>query len=210
MPAEIEKRRIETIAEAEAEKIRRIKKGEADGLYATMDAEAKGLRAILTQKAEGFAEIVKSCGGTPEQAAMMLVTEQLPKLIEEQVKAISNLKIDSITVWDSGAQGDGKTKTADFLSGLIRSLPPLHDLTKNAGLELPEYLGRLAGNPHDAADILKAAPQKAAGKTPAQCDAQRPPSKTVEDETFKKAKDLVRSNLYRIASQEAQSKCGRG
>ena len=32
VPAEIEKRRVETIAEAEAERIRRTKRGEADGV----------------------------------------------------------------------------------------------------------------------------------------------------------------------------------
>ncbi len=143
VPATIEKRRIETLAEAEAEKIRRMKKGEADGVLAMMEAEADGLKAVLTRKAEGFADIVRACGGTPELAALMLITEQMPKLVEEQVKAISNLKIDSVTVWDSGKSDDGKTRTADFVSGLVGSLPPLHDLTKNVGIKLPEYLGKL-------------------------------------------------------------------
>ncbi|RJP22207.1 MAG: flotillin family protein [Candidatus Omnitrophota bacterium] len=153
VPAEIEKRRIETLAEADAEKIRRIKKGEADGLFAMMQAEGEGLKAILTKKAEGFAEIVKSCCGSPDLAALMLITEQLPKLVEEQVKAISNLKIDSITVWDGGKKGDGKTQTADFISGLIGSLPPLHDLTKNVGIQLPEFLGKLTEHPELAEKI---------------------------------------------------------
>ncbi len=170
VPAEIEKRRIETIAEAEAEKIRRIKKGEADGVLAMMQAEADGLKAILTRKADGFDKIVQACGGTPELAALMLITEQLPKLVEEQVKAISNLKIDSITVWDGGKQADGKTKTADFVSGLIGSLPPLHDLTKNVGIRLPEYLGQLtedhpqpAESSEEAAETAATPPEKSEG-----------------------------------------------
>ncbi len=64
------------------------------------------------------------------------------KLIGEQVKAISNLKIDSVTVWDSGRNSNGKTNTADFLSGLMASLPPQHELAKNVGIKLPEYLGK--------------------------------------------------------------------
>ncbi|MGC9329391.1 MAG: flotillin domain-containing protein, partial [Candidatus Hinthialibacter sp.] len=141
VPAEIEKRRIETLAEADAEKIRRMKKGEADGILSVMEAEAEGLKAQLTKKAEGFSEIVKACGNSPELAALMMITEQLPELIEKQVKAISNLKIDKVTVWDGGKNENGKTQTADFLSGLIGSVPPLHELTKNVGVKLPEYLG---------------------------------------------------------------------
>jgi flotillin len=160
VPAHIEKRRIETIAEAEAEQIRRVKKGEADGLFSVMEAEANGLRAILTRKSEGFSQIVQSCGGSAELASLMLVTEQLPRLVEEQVKAISNLKIDSITVWDNGKQSNGKTKTADFISGLIGSLPPLHDLTKNVGIGLPEFLGKLT-----VTEQKKALTQEEKGKT---------------------------------------------
>jgi flotillin len=73
----------------------------------------------------------------------MLITEQLPNIVREQVNAISNLKIDKVTVWDSGKNGDGKTGTAEFLSGMIGALPPLHELARNAGLDLPTYLGQL-------------------------------------------------------------------
>ena len=210
VPAEIEKRRIETIAEAEAEKIRRTKKGEADGLLATMQAEADGLQAILTRKAKGFAEIVRACGGTPEQAALMLITEQLPKLIEEQVKAISNLKIDSITVWDGGTQGDGKTRTADFVSGLVRSLPPLHDLTKSAGIELPEFLGKLTENPQQAAEILSKTAQKTASERPAARRAEPHDAKKSDALALEKAKELVKSNIHHIASQQQNQEASLG
>lgn len=141
VPAKIEKQRIETIAEAEAEKIRRIKKGEADGRRFMMEAEAEGLLAILSRKAEGFKQIVNAAGDA-NRASLLMVTEQMPKLVEEQMKAISNVKIDKVTVWDGGKTGtDGKTSTAGFLSGLAGSLPPLHELTHNVGVKLPEYLG---------------------------------------------------------------------
>jgi len=143
VPAEIKKKQIEVLAEAEAERVRRTKKGEADGLYSLMEAEARGLKAILSQKGEGFAALVEAARGKPELASLLLVTEQLPKLIEEQVKAISNLKIDSITVWEGGRGKGGKTATADFLAGLVGSLPPLHELTKNVGVKLPAYLGSM-------------------------------------------------------------------
>ncbi len=148
VPAEIEKKRIETIAEAEAEQERRLRRGEADGKLSLMEAEAKGVMAILTRKADGLREIIGAAGGSPERAALMLITEQLPELVRQQVQAIANLKIDSVTVWDQGRGADGgKGGTAGFLSGLVESLPPLHQLTKNVGLELPEYLGKLTETP---------------------------------------------------------------
>jgi flotillin len=144
VPAEIEKRRVEVIAEAEAERIRRTKRGEADGVLFMMTAEADGLKAILTRKAAGFQEIVKAAEDQAELAALLLITEQLPALVEAQVKAISNLKIDQITVWEGGRKDGGRTSTADFLSGMVGALPPLHELTKNVGIDLPQYLGKVS------------------------------------------------------------------
>ena len=86
----------------------------------------------------------------------MLITEQLPNLVREQVKAISDLRIDKVTVWDSGAGADGKNSTASFASGLIGALPPLHELAKNAGLELPEYLGKLVEEARERSGIVPA------------------------------------------------------
>ncbi|MDE2977687.1 MAG: flotillin family protein, partial [Acidobacteriota bacterium] len=151
VPAEIKKEEIATLAEAEAERNRRLKRGEADGIRSLTDAdadriqrlqeaEAAGIEAVLKKKAEGFDQIVEAIGGA-DNAALLLATEQLPKLVEEQVKAIAGLQIDNVTVWDSGRGENGKTATADFVSGLIASLPPLHELTKNVGIKLPEYLG---------------------------------------------------------------------
>ena len=142
VPAMVEKQRIETIAEAEAEQIRRLEKGKADGIRSVMEAEAGGLKAQLSAKAEGFREVVNATNGNADLSALMLMIEQLPALVAEQVKAISNLKIDKVTVWDGGGK-DGKNGTADFLSGLAGSLPPLHELTGNVGVKLPEFLGKM-------------------------------------------------------------------
>jgi flotillin len=37
---------------------------------------------------------------------------------------------------------DGMSSTANFLSGLMKSIPPLNELFDMAGMELPEYLGK--------------------------------------------------------------------
>ena len=52
------------------------------------------------------------------------------------------INIDHVTVWDSGNSADGKGSTANFLSGLMKSVPPLHELFDQAGLSLPEYLAK--------------------------------------------------------------------
>ena len=185
VPAEIEKRRIETIAEAEAEKIRRIKKGEADGVRFMMEAEAAGIKAILSQKAEGIQALVNAAGGDPHLASLLMITEQMPKLVAEQVKAISNLKIDKINVWESGRggkDGNGKTSTADFVSGMIGMLPPLHDITKNVGLQLPQYLGKMleptltaeVETPKPVAETPAATPEPPASSTPASAPSPKP------------------------------------
>ena len=65
----------------------------------------------------------------------LLVIEQLPQLVAEQVKAIQNLQIDKITVWDSGSGQDGSTgSTGNFLKGMIGALPPIHELAQQAGV----------------------------------------------------------------------------
>ena len=44
--------------------------------------------------------------------------------------ASAKLKCDQITVRDDGKGGaDGKGSTGDFVSGLVSSLPPFHEIT---------------------------------------------------------------------------------
>jgi flotillin len=176
VPAQVAKERQIVEADAEAEKVRRIQQGMADavraekqaeadgimlvkqaeagGLKAKLLAEAEGAMAILEGKAKGFEDLIKACMG-PEGAQNMLVTELLPQLVREQVQAISNLKIDKITVWDSGNGADGKSSTASFLAGMAGAVPPLHEIAKNVGIELPQYLGKLdkpSSSPSESSD----------------------------------------------------------
>lgn len=141
---EINKLKVEIEAEAEAEKTRRIARGEADAILAKYEAEAEGVRKILDAKAGGYKNLMDSVGDDKALAPTLLLVEQLPRLVETQVKAISELKIDKVTVWDSGSNANGSgNATSNFLSGLINSLPPVHDLAKQAGVNLPEFLGEL-------------------------------------------------------------------
>ena len=162
-PQEIEKKRIEIAAEAEAEKLRREARGQADATLARYMAEAEGLQKVLEAKAEGYRQLVEACAENPQVAPTLLLIEKLPELVAEQVKAVQNLKIDKVTVWDSGRgsqiEGRGGTRgaTADFLSGLIGTLPPVHELARQAGIELPGALGRMTTDDGDPAHPTKPA-----------------------------------------------------
>ena len=140
VPAEIEKQKAIIYAEAEAEKLRRQAKGEADAIFAKMDAQARGTLEILTKQAEGFGSLVQSAAGDPQKAVLMLIADKLPELVKTQVEAVKGINIDKVTVWDSGNNADGKTATSNFISGLMKSVPPMEDLFKMAGMELPSYL----------------------------------------------------------------------
>ena len=142
VPEEIEKQRRIIEAEAEAEKARVNAKGDADAIYAKMEAEAKGLYEILTKQAAGYDKMVQAAGGDANKAYMLLLLEKLPELVKTQVEAVKGVNIDHVTVWDSGNGTDGKGSTANFVSGLMKSVPPLSDLFDLAGMNLPEYLGK--------------------------------------------------------------------
>ncbi len=142
-PQEVEKKRIEIAASAEAEKLRIEAQGQADAILAKYEAEAAGTQKVLEAKAEGYRKLIEACGSDAAVGPTLLLIEQLPQLVAEQVKAISNLKIDKITVWDTGQNGSGRNATSDFLAGMVNSLPRLHELAQQAGIQLPSALGKV-------------------------------------------------------------------
>ncbi|MBK7968513.1 MAG: flotillin family protein [Bacteroidetes bacterium] len=158
VPAEIAKQRAIIEAQAAAETIRENAKGEADAIYAKMEAEAKGLYEILTKQAEGYKEVVAAAGGDPNKAFQLLLIEKLPELVRTQVEAVKNIKIDKITVWDSGngQNENGNSSTANFVSGMMKTVPPLNDLFNMAGLNLPSYLK----GPDNQEPVKKEEPKK--------------------------------------------------
>ena len=140
IPAQIDKEKVEIAAEADAERIRRKARGEADAILAMKEAEAKGIYEVLTKQAEGFKQIVEAAGNNSRDAVLLIVADKLNELVKLQTEAIKNIKIDKVTVWDSGnGQGD-KSSTANFISGLYKSVPPLQEMFGMAGMELPDYL----------------------------------------------------------------------
>lgn len=141
--AEIKKQQIEIAAEAEAEVTRRKARGEADAIFARMDAEARGLREMLTKQAEGMQLLMEAAGHDANAAVKLMIADKIEELTKIQVEAIKNIKIDKVTVWDGNGGGEqGKTATANFLSGMMKSIPPMQEIFQQVGLEMPAYLGK--------------------------------------------------------------------
>lgn len=157
---EIEKQKLIIDASAIAEKTREEARGDADAILLKYRAEAEGQQALLEGKAAGYRRLVESAGQDASLAATLLMIEKLQDIVTLQTEAIRNIKIDKVTVWDggNGTGTDGKTSTADFLSGMVKSLPPLHDVAQMAGLQLPEYLGKIPEVESVAKNVAKVTP----------------------------------------------------
>lgn len=146
VPQEIKRRKIQIDAEAEAQRNVLIAKGEAEAILAIKQAEAEGIQKLLDAKAKGYKQLVAACGDDAKSASTMLLIEKLEEIVKLQTEAIKNIKIDKITVWDSGAGADSKqggSSTSNFISQFMKSLPALHEVAGMAGLELPRYLGHV-------------------------------------------------------------------
>lgn len=153
---EVDKRKLELEAEAEAEQIRRRAKGEADAIYAKMEAEARGVQEMLTKQAAGLAQIVAAAGGNANDAMKLMIADKLEELTKTQVEAVKNLKIDKVTVWDSMGGKEGTSTTSNFLSSMLKTIPPMQEMFQMAGMQLPEFLGKPLEVEENKADAPKA------------------------------------------------------
>ncbi len=106
-----------------------------------MEAQANGAMEILKKQAEGMHELVNAAGGDADSAVKLMIADKLEELMKVQVEAVKNIKIDKVTVWDNGSGKDGKNATADFISGMMKAVPPLNEVFKQAGMDLPTFLG---------------------------------------------------------------------
>jgi flotillin len=137
VPAEAQQQKAIVEGEAIRQKNVLVAKGEAEATLTKMKAEAEGVKATLDAKAEGYRSLVAACSTDPSLAAALLVIEKLTDVATIQAGAIKDLPIEKVVVWDSGG-GAGLTDMGKRLMGM---LPPIHELAKTAGLELPDFLG---------------------------------------------------------------------
>ena len=148
VPANADREKVVIAADAQKEQAIRIAQGQAQATIENMTAEAKGVQAILDGKAEGYQRLVQACGATG-QAASLLLIEKLEDIAKVQAQAIQDLPIDKVFVWDSGGEGQGLSNLGGRLMG---TLPPMHQLAKQIGLDLPAFLGKMAEQPETAAE----------------------------------------------------------
>ncbi|MCE0499519.1 MAG: hypothetical protein LV481_16385, partial [Methylacidiphilales bacterium] len=138
--AEAEGKRMIVIKQAEAV----AAEAEAKKILVIKQAEGSGIRAVLEGRAEGFRQLVASAGGNASEAVVVLVADQLPGMIDSQMKGISNLKIDKVVVWGGGEEGKGGI--SHLLKDLITGLPPVTELARAAGIDLPPVLGQVTSS----------------------------------------------------------------
>ncbi len=142
VPAEAAKEKAIVDAEAERQQHVLVADGEAKATKIKMEAEGHGAKAILDGKAAGYKALVDACASNPSLAASFLIIEKLLEVSKIQSEAIKNLPLDKVVVWDGGSDGGGVSDLGRRMMGV---LPPMHELAKVAGLELPEYLGKATG-----------------------------------------------------------------
>jgi len=145
VPATADKEQTIIAAEAQKERSIRIAQGEAEAKLAKMKAEGAGVQAILDGKAQGYEALVKACQ-TADQAASLLLIEKLQEIAGIQAQAIQDLPIEKVIVWDGGGKEGGMSGLGGRLMG---ALPPMHDIAKQVGLDLPEFLGKMKQDPEE-------------------------------------------------------------
>ncbi len=140
VPAEADKKKVVIAADAQREQSVLIAKGQAEATIARMTAEGQGVQAVLDGKALGYRNLVQSAGD-PQVAAALLLIEKLVEISHIQAQAIQDLPIEKIVIWDGGGAGGGMS---DLGKKLMGALPPMHELAKQVGLEMPSFLGTMS------------------------------------------------------------------
>lgn len=127
------------LAKGEADALLLKKKAEGEGLELVGRGNAAAIQAALEAKATGFRQIVAAAGDA-RAASGLLVTEQLPTIVETQASAIRNLSFDKVVVMGGGDSRSGSV--GGFVQNLVTGTLPLHELAQSVGVQLPDYLGK--------------------------------------------------------------------
>jgi len=151
------------LAQGEADALLLKKKAEGEGLEMVGRGQAAAIQAALEAKANGFRQIVQAAGGA-RQASGLLVTEQLPKIVETQAGAIRNLSFDKVVVMGGGDSKGGSV--GSFVQNLVTGTLPLHELASSVGVELPSYLGKSSSSPEGAGEAVTTVAGVTSGAAP--------------------------------------------
>ena len=137
--AEAQKQKMIIEAEALMEQQGREGMGEGDRIKNEMLRRAEGMSALFEANAEGIRKLVEAAGGDANAAFLLMMADRVPAMMEIQAKAISNFKIDKVTVWDGG--GSNGKSISNLVKDYATSLPPLQDLLQMTGIVGPGILG---------------------------------------------------------------------
>lgn len=138
--AEAEKQRMIIEAETLMEQHSREGHGEGQRIKNEMLGRSEGMKALFDANAEGIRKLVSAASGDANAAFLLMMADRVPEMMGIQAQAISNFKVDKVTVWDSGSS-DGKA-ISNLVKDYATSLPPLQDLLKMTGVVGPGILGR--------------------------------------------------------------------
>ena len=138
------------LAKGEADALLLKKKAEGEGLELVGRGNAAAIQAALEAKATGFRQIVAAAGDA-RAASGLLVTEQLPTIVETQASAIRNLSFDKVVVMGGGDSKSGSV--GGFVQNLVTGTLPLHELAQSVGVQLPDYLGKSTETPDAAPKV---------------------------------------------------------
>ena len=128
------RQRAETIVAAEAERMAKeeIAKGNAARILEDGQAEVEVLRRKL--------ELWKQAG---EEAEQLFLIQMLPDILKQVVSTVDNLKIDKITVVDSGNSGTGGGGVPAVFNQIAGSTPALlESLKASTGIDVAGMLNR--------------------------------------------------------------------
>ena len=104
---EIAKTQIEIAAEAEAERQRRIAQGEQTRFWLDTKPKRK-VSSRFSKQGHRLPRSGRQREWRRQSSGTLLMVEKVDAMVQAQVEAVKNLKIDKITVWDSGNGADGK------------------------------------------------------------------------------------------------------
>ena len=134
--------KIEIAAEAEAEKTRREARGEADAILMKYEAEARRSRQVLESKAAGTPRWSRAAAATPSRGHA--ADDRKNRGDRRQAGRGDQEpqdRQDHRLGFGGGGNGRGRP-TANFVSSLIKSVPPLQEL-RDGGHGTARYLGRM-------------------------------------------------------------------
>jgi flotillin len=163
--AEIERKRIETIAEADKQRV--IAQAEGQAAQKKLDAEAQA--AMIRQTGQAEAEIILQKGEAEAKAMNVkaeayqewnqaAVVDRLITIMPEMVRALAAplANVDKITIVSTGdGQGAGMNKVTGDMAQMAAQIPALFETL--SGMKMSELLGKVRqiGDSSAKNDLLK-------------------------------------------------------